>query len=142
MVILIISIILFIAADFLIRYLLNRARRKKERMEREAALDSSLRLDFSYEAKSLKRVEVEKPVAKILCVDDEPVILDSFRKILVLEGYSVDTVESGKEALGLIQKQHYDFVYTDLKMPEMDGLEVTKAVKHMRPDNYYRLWHD
>jgi CheY-like chemotaxis protein len=134
MVILIISIILFIAADFLIRYLLNRARRKKERMEREAALDSSLRLDFSYEAKSLKRVEVEKPVAKILCVDDEPVILDSFRKILVLEGYSVDTVESGKEALGLIQKQHYDFVYTDLKMPEMDGLEVTKAVKHMRPD--------
>jgi FixJ family two-component response regulator len=43
-------------------------------------------------------------------------------------------VEKGKEALGLILKHDYDFVFTDLKMPEMDGLEVTKAVKHLRPD--------
>ncbi len=134
MVYLIVAIILFIAADFLIRYLLKHARQQKERKEREAALDSGLRLDYSYEAKTLKRVEVDHPKAKILCVDDENVILDSFRKILVLEGYSVDTVDNGKEALGLIQKHHYDFVFTDLKMPEMDGIEVTKAVKHMRPD--------
>jgi glycine cleavage system H lipoate-binding protein len=52
----------------------------------------------------------------------------------VLDGYCVDTVETGKEALGLIQTHSYDFVFTDLKMPEMDGLEVTKAVKHLRPD--------
>jgi DNA-binding response OmpR family regulator len=67
-------------------------------------------------------------------VDDEPVVLDSFRKILVLEGFSVDTVETGSEALGLIREHEYDFVFTDLKMPTMDGLEVTKAVKHLRPD--------
>jgi len=134
MVFLIIAVVLFIAADFLIRYLLKRARQKKERTEREAALNSGLKIDFSYEARSLKRVEVENPNARILCVDDESVILDSFRKILVLEGYSVDTVDNGREALGLIQKHHYDFVFTDLKMPGMDGIEVTKAVKHMRPD--------
>jgi CheY-like chemotaxis protein len=69
-----------------------------------------------------------------LAVDDEPIILDSFRKILVVAGYSIDTVEKGREALGLILKNDYDFVFTDLKMPEMDGLEVTKAVKHLRPD--------
>jgi CheY-like chemotaxis protein len=54
--------------------------------------------------------------------------------MLVLGGYSIDTVESGAEALGLIRKRDYDFVFTDLKMPGMDGVEVTKAVKHLRPD--------
>ena len=79
-------------------------------------------------------MEVDTPRARILAVDDEPVVLDSFRKILVLDGYSVDTVETGQEALGLIQKKEYDFVFTDLKMPGLDGVEVTKAVKHLRPD--------
>ncbi len=43
-------------------------------------------------------------------------------------------METGQEALGLIQKHHYDFLFTDLKMPLMDGVEVTKSVKHLRPD--------
>jgi CheY-like chemotaxis protein len=46
----------------------------------------------------------------------------------------VDTVESGPEALGLVQRRDYDFVFTDLKMPGMDGVEVVKAVRHLRPD--------
>ena len=59
----------------------------------------------------------------------------AFRKILVLDGYSVDTVETGQEALGLIQKDSTTTsCFTDLKMPEFDGLDVTKAVKHLRPD--------
>jgi len=131
---LIIAIILFIAIDLLIRYLLKQHQEKKMVQDREKALEVGLNLDYSSEAKTLKRVEVENPKAKILCVDDEEVILDSFRKILVIDGYSVDTVENGKEALGLIQTHHYDFVYTDLKMPVMDGVDVTKSVKHIRPD--------
>ena len=131
---LILAVILFIIADITIRYFGKRIREQKLRKDREAALAVSLNLDFTREAKSLKRVEVEDPKARILCVDDEAVILDSFRKILVLDGYCVDTVENGKEAIGLIQSHHYDFVFTDLKMPEMDGVEVTKSVKHLRPD--------
>src|SRR4030066_1059870 len=69
-----------------------------------------------------------------MAVEDEKRILGSFRKILVFGGYSIDTVETGKEALGLIKKYDYDFVFTDLKMPELDGVDVTKAVKHLRPD--------
>jgi CheY-like chemotaxis protein/glycine cleavage system H lipoate-binding protein len=130
----ILAVIIFIIADVTIRIVYKRLTEKKAKKEREQVLQESLRLDFSSEAKTLKRAEVKNPKAKILCVDDEAIILDSFRKILVLDGYSVDTVESGKEALGLIQKHHYDFVFTDLKMPEMDGVEVTKAVKHLRPD--------
>jgi CheY-like chemotaxis protein/glycine cleavage system H lipoate-binding protein len=128
------AVVVFIIADFLIRLILRRVQEKKARAEREAALSESLTLDFTREAKTLKRVEIPNPKARILCVDDEEVILGSFRKILVLDGYAVDTVESGREALGLIQTHHYDFLFTDLKMPEMDGVEVTKAAKHLRPD--------
>jgi CheY-like chemotaxis protein len=132
--IVVVTIIVFIIVDFSLRIYLQKRQEIKLRKEREAALDIGLKLDLSEEAKTLKRVEVPNPKARILAVDDEAIILDSFRKILVVAGYSIDTVEKGNEALGLILKNDYDFVFTDLKMPEMDGLEVTKAVKHLRPD--------
>ncbi len=129
-----IAVICFVIADFLIRKYLEKQEQKEKRIERAKALESNLKLDFSHESKSLKRVEVKNPIARILAVDDEAIILDSFRKILVLEGYAIDTVETGQEALGLVQKRDYDFVFSDLKMPEMDGVDVCKSVKHLRPD--------
>lgn len=131
---LIVAVIMFIIADLIIRTILKKSVERRQRRQREEALAVNLRLDYSHESKTLKRVEVENPKARILAVDDEEIILDSFRKILVLDGYSIDTVQTGQEALGLIQKHHYDFVFTDLKMPEMDGVDVCKAVKHLRPD--------
>jgi len=127
-------VILFFFLNIAARVLYDRLKAVKRQAEREEALTESLRLDFSRESKTLKRVEVEDPKARILCVDDEEVILDSFRKILVLDGYSVDTVETGQEALGLVQTRDYDFVFTDLKMPAMSGTDVAKSVKHLRPD--------
>jgi CheY-like chemotaxis protein len=124
----------FIALDVLVRTVTRRMRDARDRREREAILETSVRLEFADEAKSLKRVEVPNPRARILAVDDEPVVLDSFRKILVLDGYNVDTVENGPEALALIRRHDYDFVFTDLKMPDMHGVEVVKAVRHLRPD--------
>lgn len=127
-------IVAFIVIDIIIRITRDRMREARARKERMAALDIGLNLDFTNEAKSLKRVDVASPAARILAVDDEAVVLDSFRKILVVAGYSIDTVESGREALGLVQKNKYDFVFTDLKMPEMDGLDVVKGVKHFSPE--------
>jgi glycine cleavage system H lipoate-binding protein/CheY-like chemotaxis protein len=97
------SLILFFFLNLAAREMLHRIHEKKRRAEFEEALAESLRLDFTRESKTLKRVEVKDPEARILCVDDEEVILDIFRKILVLDGYSVDTVETGQEALGLVQ---------------------------------------
>jgi CheY-like chemotaxis protein len=128
-------IVAFIVIDVLIRIITKRMRETKARKERLAALDIGLRLDFTHEAKSLKRVDVVKPLSRILAVDDEAIVLDSFRKILVAAGYAIDTVESGREALGLVQRNKYDFVFTDLKMPEMDGLDVVKGVKHFSPES-------
>jgi len=133
-VLIIIMFVAFVGIDFLVRSSLRRMREKQDRQAREAVLNTSIRLDFTHEAKSLKRVEVPNPKARILAVDDESVVLDSFRRILVLEGFSVDTVEHGPEALGLVQRRDYDFVFTDLKMPDMDGVDVVKGVKHLRPD--------
>jgi CheY-like chemotaxis protein len=132
--IVLVTFVLFILVDVLLRLLIRRMDRAKLRRQRQEALDIGLKLEVSEEAVSLKHVEVPDPKARILAVDDEPVVLDSFRKILVLAGYSIDTVETGQEALGLVQKHDYDFVFTDLKMPGFDGLDVTKAVKHLRPD--------
>ena len=128
------TLILFFFLNLAAREWSLRIREKRRRAEREEALAESLRLDFTRESKTLKRVEVKDPEARILCVDDEEIILDSLRKILVLDGYSIDTVETGQEALGLIQIHDYDFVFTDLKMPAMSGTDVAKSVKHLRPD--------
>jgi len=130
--IVVITIIVFVVVDIVLRMLLNRAREARLIREREQALDIGLKLDVSDEARTLKRVEVDDPKARILAVDDESIILDSFRKILVFAGYSIDTVETGSEVLGLIRKNDYDFVFTDLKMPEMDGVEVTKAMDYVQ----------
>jgi CheY-like chemotaxis protein len=132
--IVLVTVVVFAVVDLLLRLLMKRIQEAKLRGEREKALAVGLRLDYTDEARSLKRVQVENPKARILAVDDEAIVLDSFRKILVIAGYSVDTVETGKEALGLVRKNEYDFVFTDFKMPEMDGVDVTKAVKHLRPD--------
>ncbi len=133
-IIVVVTVGIFAIVDYLLRLILKNAERHRVLKKRAEALDMGLKLEYTDEAPSLKRVEVEKPKARILAVDDERVVLDSFRKILVIAGYSIDTVETGKEALGLVRKNDYDFVFTDLKMPEMDGLDVTKSVKHLRPD--------
>ena len=133
-VLVILTLVVIVLVDMALRHIQKKLALKKIQKAREEALDIGLRLDYTDEAHSLKRVEVENPKAKILAVDDEAIILDSFRKILVLGGYSIDTVEKGQEALGLVRKQDYDFVFVDLKMPEMDGIDVTKSVKHLRPD--------
>jgi CheY-like chemotaxis protein len=124
----------FLIVDLVVRAVGKRMDSARVRREREAVLRETVRLEFAGEVRSLRRAEVPDRRASILAVDDEPVILDSFRKILVLAGFSVDTVESGPEALSLVRERPYDFVFTDLKMPGMDGIEVVRAVKHLRPD--------
>ena len=106
--IVLVTFVVFVLTDLFLRVTLKRVEERKARLAREEALAVGLRLDFADEAKSLKRVEVPNPKARILAVDDEAVVLDSFRKILVVAGYSVDTVLTGPEALGLLKTDHRD----------------------------------
>ena len=69
--ILIPGVILFFLLDLVARELLRKLRETKLQAEREAALAESLRLDFTRESETLRRVDVKDPAARILCVDDE-----------------------------------------------------------------------
>ena len=65
---------------------------------------------------------------KILVVDDERAIRNSLKEILGDEGYEVDTAEDGIQAEEMIDKEHYDVVFCDIKMPGKDGEEVLDFV--------------
>ena len=70
----------------------------------------------------------------VLVIDDELVVRNSCRKILVEEGYKVITAESGLEGLEQAQKGVGDVVIVDLKMPEISGMEILKNLKTNFPN--------
>ena len=74
-----------------------------------------------------------KATKRILVVDDDPVVGRSFDRVLIPRGYAVITVASGKEALERLASEDYDAVYTDIRMPGMDGIEVARRIKASRP---------
>lgn len=65
----------------------------------------------------------------ILTIDDEPEILSVIDRLLTDEGYQSKTAQRGRQALEIVEKNPVDVVITDLKMPEMDGVEVLRRVK-------------
>lgn len=73
-------------------------------------------------------------MAKLLIIDDERGIRNTLREILTDEGHEVEVAENGKQGLEMAQAKTFDLIYSDIKMPEMDGLEVLKALKEPTPD--------
>ncbi len=70
---------------------------------------------------------------KVLIVDDEPGALESFRMILEIKDYEVNTYQNGLEALTEAEKAGYDIAFIDLKMPVIGGLEVLQRLKTISP---------
>lgn len=70
----------------------------------------------------------------ILVVDDEAMMRNLLEKILVREGYAVKTAGNGVEALELLQHENFELIISDMKMPNMDGFELLKAVKQEYPN--------
>jgi DNA-binding response OmpR family regulator len=69
---------------------------------------------------------------RILVVDDEKVIREILSDFLSLEGYVVRAVEDGVEALKELQRRSYNLVISDLKMPNMSGLELIERITHLQ----------
>ena len=72
-------------------------------------------------------------IRKVLVVDDDPVVGKSFDRVLSGKGYAVITARNGEEALNKLRTESYDVVFTDIKMPGMNGLEVAERVKASQP---------
>ena len=66
-------------------------------------------------------------MAKILVIDDERAIRNTLKEILEFEGYTVDVAENGRAGLERALAGAYDLIFTDIKMPEMDGMEFLHA---------------
>ena len=71
---------------------------------------------------------------KILVIDDERAIRNSLKEILMLEGYEVETAENGVQGIAMVEKEKYDVIFCDIKMPEMDGDEVLDRLVAMGID--------
>lgn len=71
---------------------------------------------------------------KILVVDDEQSLRDVLSIMLKRAGYAVTSAMDGEEAIEFLNKEIFDLVITDLRMPKLDGMEVLKAVKSASPE--------
>ena len=74
-------------------------------------------------------------MAKILVIDDERAIRNTLKDILEFEGYTVDLAENGKQGLEKAMATTYDLIYTDIKMPEMDGIEMLQIYRQTVKEN-------
>jgi len=68
-------------------------------------------------------------MSKILIVDDEPIIRKALREILEYEKYEVEEAQNVKTALEMMEKQEYKLILSDIKMPEMSGIEFLEELK-------------
>ncbi len=81
-------------------------------------------IDFSFIA----------PEAKVLIVDDNAINLTVAEGLLEPVQMKIDTALSGKEAIDMISVQHYDIVFMDHMMPELDGVETTHIIRRLHPE--------
>lgn len=71
--------------------------------------------------------------ARILCVDDEPVGLTVRKLLLERGGYKVETASNGASAIDIFKVQPFDLVLLDYYMPAMNGAEVARVMRQIRP---------
>jgi response regulator RpfG family c-di-GMP phosphodiesterase len=77
---------------------------------------------------------MEPPCHTVLCVDDEPYVLNSLKRLLHKENYRVLTADSGKDALDLLKRNTVHLVVSDQRMPGMSGTELLLRIKSLYPD--------
>jgi two-component system response regulator PilR (NtrC family) len=86
------------------------------------------------------QIDVEPPVkpdaasARLLVVDDERSMRELLSIVLRREGYDVTLAENGRAATGAIERAHFDLLISDIKMPDMNGVEVLREAKRIDPD--------
>jgi two-component system response regulator GlrR len=81
-----------------------------------------------------KDMNKEKPVLKVLAVDDDTAITDTLKYLLELDGHIVQTANSGRDALVLLETEKFDLVTTDFAMKGMKGDQLAVAIKQRLPN--------
>ena len=107
-------------------------RQRRGRLYRLSGKSEPIKLSTEITANS-KKEKTMTATRKVLVVDDDPVVRKSFDRVLTGKGYAVITAENGEEALRKLADEKYDVVYTDIRMPGMNGLEVAEQLKAKQP---------
>jgi len=82
-----------------------------------------------------KQSRICRSKLRVLVVDDDCSVAETLRDLLRFKGFDVETAENGKQAIDLIKRpHHFDLMITDMRMPEMDGLELLKAIRQLKTD--------
>ena len=76
---------------------------------------------------------------QILLIDDDKLIVMTLKRLLTKEGYRVTTALSGLLALERIEESDFDLIISDIKMPEMDGIETVKKIREYLTQNNKKL---
>ena len=66
---------------------------------------------------------------KILVIDDEELVSESLKKLLKREGYEASVARSGVEALAKIKDAEFDLIVSDIRMPDMNGIDIVKKIR-------------
>lgn len=72
--------------------------------------------------------------SSVLVIDDEPVVLDLFQRVLSGKGLVIRTARNGEEALALIAQEGFGCVLADKNLPGIDGIEVVRRIRQSQPD--------
>lgn len=80
-----------------------------------------------------------RPAARVLIVEDEPLIRATLAEFLEQEGHSVETAPDGETALHLAEQQHFDVALCDLQLPGMDGVTLLERLLRISPDTFVVL---
>ncbi len=71
---------------------------------------------------------------KIIVLDDDPVVTLSCKRILGAEGYNIITVSRGEEAIKRIEKEEFDLLITDIRLPDASGIDVLRQTRDVQPN--------
>ena len=72
--------------------------------------------------------------SRILVVDDEPAIAQGCQRVLANAGYRVESATNGRDGLRRATEERFDLVMADLKLPDLDGMELVRALRIQRPE--------
>ena len=81
----------------------------------------------------IQKKEAGDSTVRVLVIDDDPSVLEVLTEVLQTSGYAVDAAEGGQSGIGMLEKNHYDLVLTDLAMPQVGGMEVLDYVTSQTP---------
>jgi DNA-binding NtrC family response regulator len=71
---------------------------------------------------------------RILIMEDEPSLAEGLKMVLSEQGYRVSVADAGLRALGTLTERDYDLMVMDLRLPDMDGMEVLRLIKETKPE--------